>query len=309
MLFEGADHRAMKKQIRSCYAHGNQPYLNRSAGTDPQGRADSIRIPAQPSCYENHAMKALLCAVWMLMLSWSLWPGLAAASDEPLLVAVDASYPPYMFGAHPAKGLYPEIIRTAFALSGMTVTVDGYPWKRALLLGRSGQAAVGGIYLNLERQAIFDFSDPFYLETLVVCVRKGQRFPFSGVVDLQGKRVGVNRGWSYGEAFDSARKEGLFQAEEATGNQANVKKLLLGRLDCIIADELSLLRILRRMNWLDAVETLDHPATVNSVYVVIAKQNNQSRILESFNQGLAAMKANGSYQRVVSRYLLAAWPE
>jgi polar amino acid transport system substrate-binding protein len=48
------------------------------------------------------------------------------------------------------------------------------------------------------------------------------------VVDLKGKRVGINRGVSYGEVFDSARRAGLFETEEVTDNQANLKKLIMG---------------------------------------------------------------------------------
>ncbi len=244
----------------------------------------------------------------LVVLAVLAWPGMPAASEKPLRVAVDTSLPPYMFGSEPADGLYADIIRRAFSLSGVKAQVVGYPWKRALMLGRSGQAAVGGIYQNPRRQKIFAFSDPIYLETLVIGVRKGQRFPFTGMADLKDKRIGVNRDWSYGEAFDSARRSGLFYTEEAAGNQANVKKLLLGRLDCIIVDQLSLLRILRRMDWLDDVDTLAHPAAVNSVYVVIAKESPYSWALERFNRGLAAMKADGSYQRTIARYMYATDP-
>ena len=51
------------------------------------------------------------------------------------------------------------------------------------------------------------------------------------MVELKGKRVGINRGVSYGEVFDSARRAGLFETEEATDNQANLRKLILGCLD------------------------------------------------------------------------------
>jgi hypothetical protein len=60
-----------------------------------------------------------------------------------------------------------------------------------------------GIYQNLARMSLFYYSDPIYIETMRVCVKTGHTFPFSGVVDLSGKRVGINRGWSYGEVFDS----------------------------------------------------------------------------------------------------------
>jgi polar amino acid transport system substrate-binding protein len=251
-------------------------------------------------------MKRFFNGLATLFLLGFFCAGVSPAADSPVPIAVDAAYPPYMFGTGSAKGLYPEIIRKAFSLSGVPVEVVGYPWKRALRLGQSGQAAVGGIYQNVKRQRIFVFSDPFYLETLVVCVKKGQRFPFRGIVDLEGKRVGINRGWSYGEAFDSARRKGLFHTEEATGNQANLKKLILGRLDCVVADEFSLLQILRQMDWMDEVETLDPPVAVNSVYLVVAKTCNLVPIIEQFNQGLVEMKTNGSYKGLVDRHLFEA---
>lgn len=238
-----------------------------------------------------------------LLIIWLSCVFAAAASDQAVNVAVDAAYPPYMFGKTPAQGLYPEIIRAAFSVSGIRVTVTGYPWKRALGLGREGKAAVGGIYQNLTRMAVYDYSDPIYRETLRVCVKTGHAFPFKGVVDLSGKRVGINRGWSYGEVFDSARRSGLFVAEEATDNQANLTKLILGRVDCVIVDELSLLQIVKRMGWTDQVETLDLPAVVNSVHLVFAKHSAKTDLLERFNQGLVRIKENGTYARIVNRMI------
>jgi polar amino acid transport system substrate-binding protein len=248
-------------------------------------------------------MKERLPAIILLALLLISWPMLLTAKEEAVRVAVDEAYPPYMYGTATAKGLYPAIIRKAFSLSGIPVAVSGYPWKRALILGREGTVAIGGIYQNLARMALFDYSDPIYRETLRVCVKAGRRFTFNGVVDLTGKRIGINRGWSYGEVFDSARQAGLFVAEEATDNQANLKKLILGRVDCIIADELSLSQILYQMGWRDEVETLDVPAAVNSVHLVFAKHLKQTHLLDGFNQGLVKMKANGTYNRILAAFI------
>lgn len=248
-------------------------------------------------------MKRRLPAVIWLALLLISWPTLSMAKDEAVRVAVDAAYPPYMYGTAPAKGLYPEIIRTAFSLSGIPVAVSGYPRKRALILGREGKVAIGGIYQNLERMALFDYSDPIYRETLRVCVKAGHGFPFNGVVDLTGKRIGINRGWSYGEVFDSARQACLFVADEATDNLANLKKLMLGRVDCIIVDELSLSQILYQMGLRDEVDMLDVPATVNSVHLVFAKHTQQTHVLDRFNQGLVKMKANGTYSRILDTFI------
>jgi polar amino acid transport system substrate-binding protein len=231
------------------------------------------------------------------------WPSPVPAQRPPIIVAVDVAYPPYMFGTAPANGIYPEIIRAAFQQCGLPVKVIGYPWKRALELGREGKVAIGGIYQNLKRMENFDYSDPLFTETLVICVKKGRRFPFRGVIDLKGKRVGVNRGWSYGEVFDNARGSGLFKAEEATDNQANLKKLLADRVDCMIADALSLVRILKQKGWEDKFEMLDPPAAINSTHLVFVKHMHQLQVLELFNQGLVRIKENGTYNRIIDTFI------
>lgn len=242
------------------------------------------------------------------MIGLMLGPMGAAGDARPVHVAVDAAYPPYMFGNDPAQGLYPEIIRAAFASVGISAKVIGYPWKRALTLGYEGKAAVGGIYQNLERMAVFDYSEPLYRETLRVVVKAGHAFAYRGVVDLGGKRVGVNRGWSYGEVFDSARRAGLFVVEEAADNQANLAKLMLGRLDCIIADDLSLAQIVAHMGWDGQVQALDVPAVVNSVHLVFAQRSGKAGLLDMFNQGLVNIKESGTYTRIVERMIHVSLP-
>lgn len=250
--------------------------------------------------------KTLINAVTGLTLLILLATPPLLAQTTPIAIAVDSAYPPYMYGTTPAKGIYPEIIRAAFQEYGIPVAVIGYPWKRALTMGKEGKVAVGGIYQNLERLKIFDFSDPLFTETLVVCVKKGRRFTFRGMIDLKGKRVGINRGWSYGEVFDTARRSGLLTADETADNLANLKKLLMDRVDCIIAETVSLHRILNQKGWRDQIDVLDPPAAVNSAYLVFAKHARQSHLLETFNLGLFQIRENGTYHRIMDTFFQGA---
>ena len=248
-------------------------------------------------------MQRRITAILLLATLMAVGVGAVPAQVSPVQVVVDSAYPPYMYGTTPAKGLYPEIIRAAFDQSGTPVEVIGFPWKRALIMGEEGAAGIGGIYQNLERLQIYDFSDPLYTETLVVCVRRGERFSYRGVVDLADKRVGINRGWSYGEVFDSARRSGLIRVEEAADNEANLKKLLSNRVDCIVADKLSLLQILNLRRWQAKIETLELPAAVNSTHLAFAKHAQQSHVLALFDRGLMEIKANGTYARILDAFM------
>ena len=213
---------------------------------------------------------------------------------ERIKVAVDQSYPPYMYDEK-AHGLYPLLIREVFARMEMDVEINGYPWKRALLQGERGKEAVGGIYKNEKRMVIYDYSDPIYEEKLVIFVKRGRMFKFDELSDLRGKRVGINRGWSYGQEFDKARESGVFAAEEAQDNHANFKKLINDRIDCLIADELSAFQILHRENLQNVFEKLAKPAAINKAYLAFAKESGKGVILDKFNITLRTMREDGSY--------------
>ena len=227
------------------------------------------------------------------------------AENGEIPVAVDNSYPPYMHGRI-AQGLYPKLLKAIFNRMEMEAEVKGYPWKRALKMGESGEAAIGGVYKNEKRLKIYDYSDPIYKEKLAVYVKRSKDFVYNGLPDLAGKRVGINRGWSYGQDFDEAREKRLFVVDEASDNLANFKKLLKGRVDCVISDELSASQIIQREKMGDAVEKLSNSVAVNDAYIVFSKKNDKKSILDKFNSALKKMKEDGSYQKIVDAFILAS---
>ena len=226
-----------------------------------------------------------------------------------MVVVVDRNYPPYSYGTvKKAEGLYTRLIEGVFGRMGMKVEVRALPWKQALREGGEGRAAVGGIYKNTARLKIYDYSEPLFEERLAVYVKKGRTFHFSRLADLQGKIIGLNSDWSYGDKFDSARKKYHFTAEEAASNLENFRKLVAGKIDCLVADQVAASRIIRQENLSDKVQKLDKPAAVNDVYLAFAKRLGEKNLLERFNRTLEAMKKDGSYRRLF-RDFIAGSPE
>jgi len=138
--------------------------------------------------------KVTVCLVWLSLMLGNI---LSAQAAEPVKIAVDSANPPFMYAEdNKAVGLYPVLLNAVFAKMGMTTEIEAYPWKRTLSMGEKGAAAIGGIYKNEERLKIYDYSDPIFSEKLLIYVNKDASFPFSGVSDLKGKRIGVILGWS-----------------------------------------------------------------------------------------------------------------
>ncbi len=226
------------------------------------------------------------------------------SAEERITVFVDNLYPPYMYGSPTdAKGIYPELIKTVFHRMKIMVDIKALPWKRALRKGKEGQGAIGGIYKNSKRVKLYDYSEPIFKEKLAVYVKKGKTFDFKKLSDLKGKTVGVNLGWSYGQEFDKLRDKGLFKADEARGNWANLTKLTKGRVNCVVADQLSASQIIHQENFGSEIEKLLTPASVNNAYIVFAKNLNKRDLLNKFNSALAEIIKDGTYNKMVESFV------
>ena len=247
--------------------------------------------------------KILINCLLVLGVAFGTATTVSGANDK-IVIAVDDNYPPYMYGTtEKAKGLYPALIEQVFVRTGIEVEVRPLPWEMALKSAEEGHAAIGGLYKNNARLEIYDYSEPLFEERLSVYVKKGRAFDFTQLSDLQGKIIGLTRGWSYGEEFDAARKDYNFTVEEDISNEGNFRKLVSDKIDCLILDQVAASRIIHRENLGDQVEKLDNPAAVNHTYIAFAKHLEKQGVLNRFNQVLEDMKNVGSYEQLIQNFI------
>ncbi|WP_394782307.1 substrate-binding periplasmic protein [Undibacterium sp.] len=112
--------------------------------------------------------------------------------------------------------------------------VRRYPWNRLIQNLHNGEGLAFGLSKNSSRMQTLHFSEPVYSNYVWLITRSDATFPFSGMQDLRGKSLGINRGSSFGDEFDR-QKNLLFTVEEdAYGLQSRLNKLLNNRMDAII---------------------------------------------------------------------------
>jgi len=233
---------------------------------------------------------------FLFVFTWGLY------AQEKVVVSIDEANPPFMYkdeATGQAAGLYALMVKAVFKKMGKNVEVNAVPWKRAVQLCEDGAAGVGGIYKNEKRLKIFDYSGQIFEEKLVFYTKKGSGLTFKTVDNLKGKKVGVIRGWSYGDDFDGARQKQLFEAEENVSDELNFQKLALGRIDYLVAILQSGDSVIAKLNLQDKVELLETPLAVNPTYLVFGKKANLQAVLSQFDATVNIMKQDGSYQAVV----------
>ncbi|WP_284614452.1 substrate-binding periplasmic protein [Aquabacterium humicola] len=239
---------------------------------------------------------------------WAAWALVVALLSPPVAaqerVAVDSQNAPFMYAdGERAAGLYPALLQAGFDRIGVPVRIEALPWSRALAALEQAEIGVGGIYKNSERVQKYDYSAPIFVEKLVLYVRRDKPRAFAGVPDLAGLRIGVIRGWSYGDAFDAARRGGHLQAEEVASDAQNFSKLEQKRLDAIVAVEQAGTAQLASGQY-PSVIALPTPLAVNPTHLAFNKSANKRALLQRFDRALDAMRRSGEHDRLVERALL-----
>jgi polar amino acid transport system substrate-binding protein len=227
-----------------------------------------------------------------------------AFSADNLVVNVDEANSPFMYSkGGKAAGIYPGLIESAFKHMNVPVSVETKPWKRAIQEIDEGQAGVGGIYKNAEREKKYDYSDQIFLEKLVIYFNKAHPVNFKEIGDLKGKKVGVLRGWSYGDDFDNARKANELTAEEVASDDQNFQKLDQGHLDAVVAINESGNALLPKFK---SIGYAANPLSQNPTYLTFAKSANKTAVLKQFDQAIKDMKKSGEFQKIVAAELASA---
>jgi ABC-type amino acid transport substrate-binding protein len=237
----------------------------------------------------------------------------AQASTNLQVFSGDGS-PPKMFlhdGAQ--RGVLIDILAYADKQMPQTqIELSLYPWARAYMAAMAGEGGLLGISWTWRRDEVFDYSEPLFVDEVVVVVRKGREFDFQSLSDLQGKTVGTVRGASFGSAFDRAHQDGVFSIEGDSGARQRLSKLAAGRIDCGLFNvgKVGFEQTLRlhnipksqRKNYV----VLPVPLRKDPNYLAFPKSMQMGPWLQSFNAVIRRGYANGEIPRIIARNMRAS---
>ena len=174
--------------------------------------------------------------------------GRAWSAPIKVEILTDDDYPPYSYVLNgEAKGIYIDLVRKAakYLAPEYDVQVVAMPWKRALKKLEMGQSfAVLPPYLHTElRPYIYPYSIPLATEHVVTFCRSGIQLSkaFESAMQLPNPiTIGQNSGYLIlnDKYHDAVKKNNLLILENKS-TEANITKLLKGRIDCYVNDELS----------------------------------------------------------------------
>jgi polar amino acid transport system substrate-binding protein len=253
-------------------------------------------------------MKRRLPKVIFILMAASLFlaacagqgPG-PAPVGETYTIATDATWPPFEYidtDTEEIVGFDIDLMNAIAERAGFQVEYVNVAWD-PLLAGVSGcqyDAAISAMTITDERAETMLFSDPYFNAGQLVVVRTDET-AINSVDDLSGKLVGAQLGTT-----------GAIEAE----NMANVtlrtydeigfafQDLMNGQIDAVIADDALAHGYIAQNS--ARIKAAGEPFTNEFLGVAVCQRNTELHTL--INQGLADVRADGTFDQLVQRWFL-----
>lgn len=232
----------------------------------------------------------------LAVLTFSLG-GIAQAQDV-LRVATDPTFPPFEYSEGGKRvGFDVDLIDAIAQVLNKKVEWTDIDFKGLIpgLLSKRFDVAASAIYITDERKKVVDFTDSYYPGGLVIMTAKGDK-RIQGPNDLSGKKVAVQ----VGTKSVNFLKENYPSIEriEVEKNQEMFQLVEVGRADALVTGKPAAKLYARNRGTLQVVEP---QLTVEEYGYAIRKD--EPELLKQFNDALKQLKANGTYQQLVNKYL------
>ena len=267
---------------------------------------------------QRSALGAGLC---LLLLIVTLCFGVSVhAAAVPELRGGWYPWAPYQYtdtsdDAQKLTGLDVELFREIFERQlRLTLDLPQLNWdEHQKLLQEGSRDIAGGAFITEERGDYAYFSDPYRTEDVVLVARRNnvrarklleknafiQRFPGSRL------RLGVVDGYVYGDVIDAfltdpANHERWLASPDV---QSNLQNLVVGTVDLVPVDRLVGATLIWENNFADQLVMGEQPIFSGPIVALFSRRSTSPALVQSFNQALQTIRANGRYNLIVRGHL------
>ena len=227
-------------------------------------------------------------------------------TKDVLVMGTNAAFPPFEFVVGEGQGLVGEFDGIDVAIAkkiadkmGKELQIEDMKFEGLVAAVNTGKIdmAVAGMTVTPDRQESVDFSDTYFTASQVMVVQPG-----SDIKSAEDIKEGIKVGVIMGYTGDVIVTDDLGVAEENItrlnrGIDA-VQDVKNGKLDVVVIDSATG-KALAEENGLEVVED---PTVFETEEYAIALPKGNEEMLNTVNEVLAEMKANGEIEELAKKY-------
>jgi polar amino acid transport system substrate-binding protein len=256
-------------------------------------------------------MKAKFGALGLVVLAMSLVltacgapaADTSAAGAMKVVIATDAAFPPMEFvdANKEIVGFDIDMMNAIADLKGFEVEYKNTAWDGIFAGLESGDydAILSAVTITDERLEVYAFSDPYINAGQAVVVRADEA-AIASDADLPGHVVGAQIGTTGALAVQDI--EGVELREYDTIDLA-LMDLVSGNVDAVVVDTpVAADYALASDQFAGKLKIVGEPFT-EEYYGVTVRKGEMGDFLALFNEGLAEIKANGTYDEIYATWI------
>lgn len=222
-------------------------------------------------------------------------------SKGTLVMATNAEFPPYEYhdgSDDQIVGIDAEIAAAIADKLGYTLEIEDIAFDSVIPEVTSGKADFGmaGMTVTEERKKSVNFSDSYATAVQVVIVPEDS--DITSIDDLSGKIIGVQSGTT-GDLY-ATDDYGDENVERYNKGMEAVQALSQGKIDAVIIDNEPAKVFVQET---EGLKILDSAYAEEEYAIAIALDNTE--LLSEVNAALAELKADGTIDSIVSKYITA----
>ncbi|WHZ58224.1 transporter substrate-binding domain-containing protein [Metabacillus hrfriensis] len=223
-------------------------------------------------------------------------------SDKVYKVGVDTTYPPFEFKeGNEYKGIDIELINAIAKDQDFKIELSPMDFGGIIPAMQANQldVAIAGMSITDERKKVVDFSTPYFNAGLTVVVKKDNTTTKS-VDDLKGKTVAVKKGTTGAKyAQDNSAKLGI-KVVQFNDSPAMFQEVANGNADALIEDYPVISYAIAQKDL--GLKTVGDRLNGDKYGIAVLKGQDKD-LLEKINKGLANLKKDGTYDKIIKSYL------
>lgn len=237
--------------------------------------------------------------------------GTAASNGEAqtLVVGTNAEFPPfeYLGDDGEPEGFDIALIKAIGEKLGMNVEVQNMEFDSLVAaIGSKIDVAIAGMTIDEERQKTVDFSDPYYDAVQYVIVSADSDVAAKGADAAMADLEGLTIGCQLGTTGNFVIEDDIANATAQTYNKAvdAVNDLINGKIDAVIIDKNPAGVFADKFaGQVVAIDGNQFGFGIEQYAIALPKN---SELKDQINQALADLKADGTFDALVSEYIGSA---
>jgi polar amino acid transport system substrate-binding protein len=226
----------------------------------------------------------------------------APAPAKVYVVGTDAAYAPFESQNEKGEivGFDIEVVQAIAAKAGIQVKFVNTPWEGIFNTLQQGDRdmVVSAVTITDERKQTMDFSDPYFDAQQLIAVKETSKV--AKFADLKKLKVGVQTGTTGDEAVTKLLGKTSTNIKRFESTPLALKELESGGVDAVVADNGVVIHYVAN-NPGGKFKMVSDKEFVPEQYGIALKKGN-TELQAKINQGLAAIKADGTYNQIYAKY-------